>query len=123
MTPTEQEDPLTRIVREGVQPKDFRGRMRLAGDKLVGNAPLGVDASNKTMRKVIGGGGELLGVFKFGFFGSILTLLGIAMLYVGADTGFDWKVMGVGAVMSVIGVWSQRTAIQAWKNFRAITKA
>jgi hypothetical protein len=121
--PADPEDPLTQMVREGVQPKDFAGRMKLAGDKLTGNAPLGVDASSKTMRKVIGGGGELLAVFKFGFIGGILLLLGVAMLYVGVDTGFDWKVIGVGAVMALVGAWALRYASQAWKNFRAISKA
>jgi hypothetical protein len=117
------EDQLTRMVREGVKPETVRDRLTLAGDKLVGAAPLGVDAPSKTARKVIGGGGELLAAIKLGVFGGLLVLLGVPVVLVGFGGGFDWKAIGLGAAMLALGAWSLRSAWHAWRNFRAISKA
>ena len=40
-------DELTRAVREGVRPEGMKERLKLAVDKLAGNAPMGIDAPNK----------------------------------------------------------------------------
>ena len=46
----DRQDDVIRQIREGRRPKDLKGRMRLAVDKLSGAAPRGVDAPNKTVR-------------------------------------------------------------------------
>jgi hypothetical protein len=119
----QEQEELTRMVREGIRPDNFQDRMKLAGDKLAGNVPLGVDASNKTMRKVIGGGAELLAVVKFGFLGGIFTLLGLLFIYVGFYHEIQWKVVGLGVLMLAVGIWALRATGHAWRNFRAISKA
>lgn len=119
----QQEDELARLVKEGVQPNGFQQRMKLVGDKLVGNVPMGVDASNKTMRKVIGGGYELLAVFKFGVFGGLLALFGILFIWVAFQKGFDYQEAGAGSVMLGLGLWALKYAREAWRNFRIMRKA
>ena len=117
------EGQVTRMVREGVKPETVRDRLNLAGDKLVGNVPLGVDAQNKTARKVIGGGGELLAAIKFGVFGGLLALLGALFMLVGFSGEVAWQAVGLGLVMLALGLWSLRAGYHAWRNFRAISKA
>jgi hypothetical protein len=121
-TPAKEEE-LARLVREGVHPEGVKDRMKLAVDKLAGNVPLGVDAKNKTARKVIGAGGELLGVFKFGFLGGVLTLLGGLFVYAGLGSALEWKTLGIGVLVLAIGLWALRAAYTAWRNFRAISRA
>ena len=97
--------------------------MKLAGDKFMGNVPMGVDASSKPARKIIGSAAELLSVLKFGLLGGMSALFGVAFLYVGFIGSFDLKAAGVGAVMLVIGVVALRACSRAWRNFRAISRA
>ncbi len=118
-----QEDELARQVREGVRPGDLQGRMKLAGDKLLGNVPMGVDAKNKTTRKVIGGGYELLAVLKFGFLGLMLTLIGALFIWAGFHGAPDYRAAAVGAVLLALGLWCLNRGRQAWRNFSVIRKA
>jgi hypothetical protein len=117
------ESEITRLVRDGVRPEGLKGRLDLAVDKALGNVPLGVDAPNKTVRKMIGGGWELLHVLKFGFFGGLSSLFGIAFLYVGLAGKSGFVVPAVGAVLLVLGIWCLRAAREAYRSLRAISKA
>ena len=114
---------ITQLVRDGVRPKNLKGRLNLAVDKFLGNVPLGVDAPNKTIRKVIGGAWELLHVLKYGFFGAFLSLAGIAILYVSLSNEPSLKGSAVGAGLLVLGVWCLRSAYKANRALRAISKA
>lgn len=118
-----QEDELARQVREGVRPGDFQGRMKLVGDKLLGNVPMGVDARNKTMRKAIGGGYELLAVFKFAFLGGMLALIGALFIWAGFYGARDFRAAAFGVVLLVLGLWCLNRARLAWRNFSVIRKA
>ena len=118
-----EESEITRLVRDGVRPEDLKGRLNLTVDKALGNVPLGVDAPNKTVRKLIGGGWELLHVLKFGFFGVLSSLLGIAFLYVGLAGKSGFVVPAVGAVLLILGIWCLRAAREAYRALRAISKA
>jgi len=117
------EEELTRLVREGVQPASVQDRLRVGVDKLTGKAPLGIDARNKTARKVIGAGGELLGVLKYGFVGAVLVLLGPLFVWAGFFNTFQWKMVALGVGIVALGVLSLRAAYHAWRNLRAISKA
>ena len=119
----QQDGELARLVREGVRPDGFKDRMVLAKDKLVGNVPMGVDASNKTMRKAIGGGYEFLALVKYGFFGAMAVLLGALFLWAGFASGFSYQSAGLGAILLAVGVWMLKLAGQAWRNVRTISKA
>jgi hypothetical protein len=114
---------VTRAVREGIRPDTVKGRMELFGDKLTGKVPLGVDAKDKTTRKVIGGGGKLLTVVRFGLFGVISTVFGGLFLWAGLNSGFDAKVAGTGVVVLALGLFCLLRAYRAWGMFRAITRA
>jgi hypothetical protein len=121
-TVMEQEE-FTRMVREGVGPEGVKDRMKLFGDKLAGNAPLGVDAPNKTARKVIGAGGQLFAVLKYGFLGGMLALCGALFVYAGFQGEFQIKVVAIGGAMLGAGLWALRTAHRAWQKFRAVSRA
>lgn len=117
------EDQVTRMVREGVRPEDVKGRMVLARDKFMGNAPLGVDAPTVGMRKAIGGAGSLLVVIKNGLFGSLLVIMGGLFCWAGASGTFDWKAFGIGVGGLLLGTFSISRAIKAWKVLQAIRRA
>jgi len=119
-----QEEELARMVRDGVRPEGVKERLKLTRDKLVGNAPLGVDAPNKTMRKVLGAGGEYLGAFKYGFSGAMLILLGALFAWAGmAASSFQWKMVAGGVAAVALGVWLMKLSARAWRNARVISKA
>jgi len=117
-----EEDALTRLVREGVRPEGPGERVDLSLRKLAGELPLGVDAPSKALRKTIGGGGELLALVKFGFLGVFLSGVGLLFVALGAIGGFEWTLVGVGAVSSAVGAASLRSAYQALRNLRAISR-
>jgi hypothetical protein len=117
------EEELTRMVREGVRPEDVKGRMGLMRDKLVGDAPLGVDAPTVGMRKAIGGAGSLFVVIKNGFFGALLVLLGGLFCWAGSSGHFDAKSFGIGVGGLLLGMFSLSRAIKAWKALQAIRRA
>ena len=119
----QQYDEVSRLIQEGHRPEDLKGRARLAADKLRGNVPLGVDAPNKTARKIIGGGGSLFIVIKYGFFGLLAVLLGALFVWAGTRSGFDLKVFAVGFAAIAIGIFALMRAWRAWQVFRAIARA
>jgi len=121
--PQSRHDEVTRLIQEGRRPQDFKGRTRLAADKLLGNVPLGVDAPNKTARKVIGGGGSLFIVFNYGFFGLLAVLLGALFVWAGCNAQFDIKVVGIGVALLVLGIFGMRRAWRAWQVLQAIARA
>lgn len=101
----------------------MKDRLNLAADKLVGKVPLGIDAPNKTARKLIGGSAELLHVLKYGFPGLFLFLAGIIFLYVGLAGGPSLETVAIGAALVTLGAWGLRSAYQAARNLRYICKA
>jgi hypothetical protein len=119
-----QEDELTRAVREGVRPEEVKERLALAADKVAANVPMGIDASNKTLRKSIGGAAELLHLLKYGLMGLFLFLIGLAFMYVALLTGrFNLATFGLGTVLLVLGMWGLRSAYGAARNLRSISRA
>jgi hypothetical protein len=119
----DRQDDVTRLIREGRRPEDLKGRMQLAVDKLSGDAPLGVDAPNKTVRKVLGGGGSLLAVLNLGIVG-VLALVFAALFIWGAFMGsFDVKMLGYGAIALAVAALCLRKAWRTWRTFKAIVRA
>jgi hypothetical protein len=116
-------DELTRAVREGVRPESKKDRILLAADMLVGNAPLGIDARNKTLRKTIGSAGELLHLLKCGLMGLFLFIAGLAFVYVGLSGELNLTCLLVGLLVLALGVWGLRSAYKAGRNLRSISKA
>jgi hypothetical protein len=121
--PQSRHDEVTRVIQEGRRPTDFEGRARLAADKLRGNVPLGVDAPNKTTRKVIGGAGSLFIVIKYGFLGLLAVILGALFLWAGCNGQFDIKVVGIGVAVLFFGIFGLRQAWRAWQVLKAISRA
>jgi hypothetical protein len=121
--PQSRHDEVTRLIQEGRRPQDFKGRARLAADKLLGNVPLGVDAPNKTARKVIGGGGSLFIVIKYGFFGLLGVMLGALFIWAGCNSHFDIKVVGIGVALLLLGIFALRRAWRAGQVLKAISRA
>lgn len=117
------EDELARAVREGVRPEGMKERLKLAADKLAGNAPMGIDAPSKTLRKTIGGAAELLHLLKYGFLGVFLFLAGGAFLYVGVSGEFNLTTLVLGVGLLLLGIWGLRSAYRAGRNLRSISKA
>jgi len=119
-----EQDELTRLVQEGVpKPQGFKEALKLTGDKLAGRVPLGADASNKTVRKTLAGGSELLAVVKFSFLGSVLVLLGAFFLWAGFSGGLNSQTLGVGVVVVLLGGWCLKTAIGAFQRLQSIRRA
>jgi hypothetical protein len=119
----DRQDDVTRLIREGRRPEDLKGRMQLAVDKLSGDAPLGVDAPNKTVRKALGGGGSLLAVLNLGIVG-VLALVFAALFIWGAFMGrFDVKMLGYGAIALAVAALCLRKAWRTWRTFKAIVRA
>jgi hypothetical protein len=121
--PQTSHDEITRLIQEGRRPEDLKGRARLAADKLVGNVPLGVDAPNKTARKVIGGAGSLFTVIKYGLFGLLAVILGALFIWAGCSGHFDMKVVGIGLAVLLLGVFGVWRAWRAWQVLKAISRA
>jgi hypothetical protein len=121
--PQSRHDEVTRLIQEGRRPEDFKGRAQLAADKLLGNVPLGVDAPNKTARKIIGGGGSLFIVIKYGFFGLLAVILGALFLWAGSNDQFDIKVVGIGVAALLLGIFALLRAWRAWGVLKAISRA
>ena len=122
-TAAAQDDDLTRRVRQGVFADSGKEGLRLAMDKLTGNVPLGVNAPTKSLRKLIGGGGELLEFLVSGGLGLLLLLLGTVFLWVGIGVPPDWSVLGVGAALVLIALLALRSARTALRKLRAIARA
>jgi hypothetical protein len=116
-------DEVTRLIQEGRRPEDLRGRAQLAADKLSGKVPLGVDASNKTTRKAIGGAGSLFKVIKYGLIGLLLVLCGTLFVWAGSNSGIDVKVIGTGIAVLAIGIFALTRAWRAWQILKAISRA
>jgi hypothetical protein len=121
--PQTRHDEITRLIQEGRRPEDLKGRARLAADKMMGNVPLGVDAPNKTARKVIGGAGSLFTVIKYGFFGLLAVILGALFIWAGCNGQFDMKVTGIGLAVLLLGVFGVWRALRAWRVLKAISRA
>jgi hypothetical protein len=81
--------------------------------KLSGEVPMGVDAPTKS----------LLDVLKFGLLGVFLSLGGLLFLAVGLVGDGDLTLIGLGAAVAGIGLWSLRSARDAVKRLRAISQA
>ena len=64
----------------------------------------------------------LLTVVKFGFLGGTSVLLGLLFAWAGVGSGLDWKVLGFGIAMLVLGAWMLRVARQSWRYYREISK-
>ena len=114
---------LTTLIREGRRPTDVASRMKLAFDKLAGDAPLGIDAPNKTVRKWIGGSGALLGVVRYAFLGMMLSLAGAAMVWFGLRVGFNGQMAGIGALLLAGGLWCDWQFVRSLRELRAILRA
>ena len=99
------------------------GRAQLAADKLRAKVPLGVDAPNKTTRKVIGGAGSLLKVLRYGFIGLLCVFLGSLFVWAGSNGQKDLKVIGTGVVVVAFGIFALNRAWVAWKILKAISRA
>jgi hypothetical protein len=119
----DRQDDITRLIREGRRPDDLKGRMRLALDKFRGAAPRGVDAPNKTARKVLGGTSSLLVVLKLGFAGVFALVFGGLFLWAGLYGPFDVKATSLGVAGLAVGVFCLRKAWRAWGTFSAISRA
>ena len=87
------------------------------------NVPLGVDAPNKTARKVIGGAGSLFVVLKYGFFGLLAVVLGALFVWAGCNGQFDIKVVGIGVAALLLGIFALLRAGRAWQVLKAISRA
>ncbi|WP_291987643.1 hypothetical protein [Luteitalea sp.] len=122
-TPAADEADVTAMVRSGVVRDDPRGRLSLALQQLSGEVPLGVDAPTRRLRKVIGGGGELLAVVRAGLFGFVLIVLGSGFIWASLQSPVSWMGLGLGAVMLGAGVWLLRAAWRAQRRLRAIMRA
>lgn len=122
-TEAQEHEDITRMVREGVRPNDLKGRMDLMRDKLVGNAPLGVDAPTKGVRKAIGGAASLLVVIKNGILGALMVLLGALFCWAGTYKQFDVKIFGIGTAGLALGFFLLTRAVRAWKMLKAIARA
>ena len=117
------QDEVTRLIQEGRCPEDLKGRAQLAADKLRAKVPLGVDAPNKTTRKVIGGAGSLLKVLRYGFIGLLCVFLGSLFVWAGSNGQKDLKVIGTGVVVVAFGIFALNRAWVAWKILKAISRA
>jgi hypothetical protein len=117
------QDEITRLIQEGRRPHNLKGRVQLAVDKLRGNVPRGVDAPNKTSRKIIGGAASLFIVLKYGFLGLFAILFGGLFAWAGFYGQFDIKVVGIGIAALVIGIFALRHAWRAWGTLKAISRA
>ncbi len=120
---TEESEEIARLVRDGVKPESAKERLQLAADKLSGNVPLGVDAPNKILRKGIAGSAELLALIKYGLFGLLLVIFGALFLSVGIQSKFNLDLLGIGAILLTLGIWSLKAACRAARNLKAISKA
>jgi hypothetical protein len=76
---------LALTIRHGVAPTTVRAGLPLAADKFTGRVPLGADAPTKTLRKVLGGGGELLELLRSLMFGLLALIIGAALIWVGCQ--------------------------------------
>jgi hypothetical protein len=120
----QEHEELTRLVRDGVpKPHGMQESLKLTADKLTGRVPLGADSSNKTVRKALATGNELLGVFKFGFLGTALSLLGVLFIWAGFARGLNWQTLGVGVVVLSLGSWCSATAVKAFRRLQAVRRA
>jgi hypothetical protein len=122
-TAAAEQETLTQRVRHGVFADSVSGGLRLAAGKLAGNVPLGINAPTKPLRKLIGGGSELLELLRYAALGLILALIGALLLWVSLSGEPDWKMLGIGAALLGISVWPLRGARTALRNLRAITRA
>ena len=118
-----EDEDLTLKVRHGVFADSGTEGLRLAMEKLAGNVPLGVNAPTKGLRKLIGGGSELLEFLVSGSLGLVLLVLGIVFLWAGIGATPDWSALGVGAALGVISVLGLRNARKALRKLRAIARA
>ncbi len=116
------QDEITRLMQEGRRPDDAEGRAGLLRDKVAGKVPLGVDAPNKTARKVIGGGGHLLVVLRYGLFGLLAVVFGALFIWAGTNERFDGKTTGIGVAVLLVGVFLLTRAFRAWQILRAIVR-
>lgn len=121
--PAEPPDPLTEAVRSGIPSQTGLAGLKLGVEKLTGAQPMGIDAPTKGLRKLIGGGSELLAVLEFGFAAVFFLLLGVACCYVGMRGGFDLNVFGFGLGSLAFGTFLARKALRAVRNLRSIAKA
>ncbi len=121
--PQSSHDEITLLIREGRRPEDSKGRVRLLVDKLQGKVPFGVDAPNKTTRKVIGGAGSLFIVIKYGFFGLLAVILGSLFIWAGCNGQFDIKVAAIGVAVLLLGIFGLRRTWRAWQVLKAISRA
>ena len=122
-TSEQEPDPVTEAIRSGVERKTGIEGLKLGLAKLSGDVPMGVDAPTKGLRKTIGGGWELLHLLKYGFLSAFLLLAGGLFLWAGTHEKIDLKLLGVAAILLVLGLISGRWAVRAGRNLRAITKA
>lgn len=117
------EDDLTRLVRTGLHSLDMKERLNVAANKLAGRTPLGITASSKAARKLIGGAGELLALLKYSLSGIAMVLLGAAGLFTGISGTRDRTVLAGGLGAFILGVVALRRAYRASRNLRSISKA
>jgi hypothetical protein len=110
-------------VRQGVFADSMRDGLRLAAGKLAGNVPLGINAPTKGLRKLIGGGGELLELLRYAGLSLILGLFGAMLLWLGFADEPNWKMLGIGAALLGVSFWPARGARAALRNLRAIARA
>jgi hypothetical protein len=106
-----------------VSANTVRGGLALAAGKLSGRIPMGADAPTKTLRKVIGGGGELLEVLRSGFFGILGLVLGPLFLWAGFSGAIQWSLIGLGFGCLIVAAVLLRSAARAFRNLLTIRRA
>ena len=116
-------DPLRDAVRIGVKRQTGWAGLRVGIDKLTGATHKGIDAPNKTLRKAIGGGWELLYVLKYGFGALLFLLMGLLFFYGGVANPFKFDLLGYGLGSLVLAALFAHWALRAAKNLRSIAKA
>lgn len=115
---------ITALVRTGVQPENFRERLRLVAQQATGDVPRGVDAPTRGLRKGIAGAHALLSVVRNSLVGFILAGLGLLFTWAGVYTRpIYWYAVALGGALLLVGGWLLRSAWRGRRQLRAILRA
>lgn len=130
VVPMQRQAEIVRLLREAgltvrtdAEQRAFEASFRASADPLTGEVPRGVGAPTKSLRKLLGGGHELLGVLRYGLIGVFLSTVGLLFVFFGVIGSFRGTMLGVGLVCTALGGWSLRVAVQAFRNLRSIARA
>lgn len=112
-----------RLIREVRRPRDVKGRLRLAVDKLRGDGPFDVDAPSQSARQVIGGAAVLLLVLRYSFMGFTAVVFGSLFIWAGCYGQLELKVVAIGVALLAIGAFFLVRAGRHWTKLKAIAEA